>query len=381
MSFRQTIAIVNRNHLIHNLRVLREASQGAFFCPMVKADAYGHGAITCARALEGEGASRIGVALIEEGIELREAGVRASEIFLFGPFHPRGAPPVIEFGLVPVLSRWDQIASLEGAAVAAGKTVKVHLKFNTGMNRLGFQVDEAERLKKAFEAQTTLRVEGVCTHLAIGEDAGSLTGMSSRQMAAFEQVRKVWTGSGISVHAYNSSAFLSRDARGAPAPPSRLGFRPGISLYGESPVETSSIDLKPVMTLKTEVVMLHNLKMGESVSYGARWMAQRESTVAVLAIGYADGFHRCFSNCGVMLYRGLRVPVVGTVCMDYTLVDLTDALKEGTAPHIGEEVVVFGEQRGQYLRASECAARIGTIAYELFTSVSRRVPRVDSPSH
>lgn len=367
--------MINTDNLSHNVRRLRDAAGKHFFCPMIKADAYGHGALSTAQVLIKNGVSRMGVALIEEGVELRQAGIQDAEIFVFGPFAAEGAKAVVQHGLIPVLSRWDQLESLAVAtsttAAAKSAPLSVHLKFNTGMNRLGFDVKDATRLETYFSEHKQLGLSGICTHLAMGEDAAAGDGMTHTQLQAFKRAEQAFQNRNILMHVYNSAGFLSRFGHLN----IESGFRPGISLYGEPGVETDGVKLKPVMTLQSEILMFHHLKPGESVSYGARWTAQRPSVVAVVAIGYADGLNRRFSNTGFMLYRGNRVPIIGTVCMDYTLIDLTDAVR-GSPPQIGEEVVVFGEQRGQYLRASECASMIGTIAYEIFTSVSRRVPRV-----
>ncbi len=363
---RATHAEIRLSNLTHNFRYLRGLLKDHdFICPMIKANAYGHGDVECARALSKEGAHDLGVVLVEEGIRLREAGILGS-IFVFGTFHRDAAAEIIKYNLTPVISRMNDIRELE-EQVPAGVAHAVHLKFNTGMNRLGFEQEEAGALADALKKSKRLRLTGICTHLLQGEDAFDSAGRSVAQIGEFEELSTHFDHRNLVLHALNSSGLCSQIFTG-------VGARPGISLYGAKPAlnQKVNLDLRPVMTLKSRVELVRQVKKGETVSYGGTWTAQRESVVGVVPYGYADGYPRHASNKSFMLVKGQKVPVVGIVCMDYTMLDLTDV--KGDC--LGEEVVLIGKQGGQNYSAEELAEATGTISYEIFTRVSPRVPRV-----
>lgn len=361
--FRPSKVRIDIKALQHNLGLLKSWTGPAFFCPMVKANAYGHGEILVAREVEKFGADAVGVALAEEGVRLREAGVRLP-ILVFAPFGPGDAKVITEHKLTPVVGRFED---LEALAAAKPGPIALHIKFNTGMQRLGFDESDLPKLKSRLAELSFLEVAGTCTHLSHGEDAAAADGPTARQIARFERLAQGFPGV-RHLHKTASLAALAGKQTG-------FGARPGIGMYG-LPHEgrLTGAGLKPVMSWLTAITHLHQVEKGQTVGYSGRWTAPRRSTVAVLPLGYADGYMRNLSNKGEALFRGQRVPVVGGVCMDYTFIDLTDAQKDGPA-QAGEEVVMLGRQGSQEIQAQDIADKIGTIAYEIVTAVSARVPR------
>ncbi|HEX4926349.1 MAG TPA: alanine racemase [Bdellovibrionales bacterium] len=367
--WRSTHVEVHLPHLVHNFKLLKSCvNEAPLFCPMVKADAYGHGDIEVARTLERHGPTTFGVVLVEEGVKLRRAGIQ-SPILIFGSFDHDASEATVNFNLTPVLSDWAHVKSFEHR-LAEDDLFAVHLKFNTGMNRMGFEPAEAPKLAAHFANQTRMRVAGVCTHLQCSEDLGAAAGRTEKQINAFDELFAHFKSTHAIPHYLNSSAIMSR-------PSLKAGARPGIALYGVMPPTHDQIraHLLPVMTWKSALALVRKVRAGESVSYGATWTAKRDSVIGVVPVGYGDGYSRAFSNKGIMLFRGRRVPVTGIVCMDYTMVDLTDAVSDGMA-NIGEDIVLLGRQGSEVLKAEELAQIAGTIPYEILTRVGPRVPRL-----
>jgi alanine racemase len=381
---RRSYARVDLGNLAKNFQTLRGLlPEGSFVCPMVKANAYGHGDVEVSRRLEKEGAKQLGVALVEEGIKLRKAGIKIP-ILVFSLFEDFSVPVMLENNLTPVASQWSQLEKLNELVK---KPIDLHIKFNTGMTRLGFAVSDASKLREWFEANPKLKLKGVSTHLLRGDDAGIPGGDSESQLIRLEEAAKAFSGMNVIVHALNSSGAVTMHARlknkkamakGVQWP---MGARFGIALYGGIPssLETNDVQLKPVMSLRSHIALTHKIPAGEKVSYNAIWKATRPSVIGVVPMGYADGFPRIYSNNAEVLCRGKRVPVVGTVCMDYFMVDLTDIVGAdiaGASPElVGEEVVLFGSQGSDTISAEELAKRASTISYEVFTRISDRVPR------
>lgn len=363
---RRTRARIDISALRHNLELLKKWNGPAFFCPMVKANAYGHGELLIARAVEQASVSAMGVALIEEGVALREGGIK-SPVLTFAPLAPEGAAAAVKYQLTAVIGRFEDIAAFDRVKPEA--PVGVHLKFNTGMQRLGFDSEEIPRLKSELQARPWLKIEGVCTHLTHGEDALTPGQPTQKQLAKFLEMTAGFPGVR---HAHKSAslAVLKADR-----PNDGIGARPGIGIYGlPHDGRTAGEGLRPVLTWTTEIVNVHTVEKGESVSYSARWTAPRKSVIGVVPMGYGDGYMRILSNKGVMLCRGKKVPVVGSVCMDYILLDLTDICAEGKVQP-GEHVVVLGRQGSEEVSAADIAELAGTIAYEVVTNISRRVAR------
>lgn len=384
--YRRTYAEINLDHLAYNIQTIQQAfPQASFLCPMVKANAYGHGDLQLARFLERRGIRHLGVCLIEEGILLRNFGVQA-DILVFRGFDQEGARKILEYNLTPVVSTWEQLEHLEAIATSA---IGIHLKFDTGMNRLGFHPDEAQKLMDRLWENKKIRLIALVTHLLNGDDALENSGRSAHQLATLNRISQKFKALGIFCHALNSAGIInlmeyqkSAAAQRVPDHPLALqnwGLRPGLMLYGYNPLGAqSSIRLKPVMTLKSQVGSYRKIKKGESVSYGGTWIAPRDSVIAVVPIGYADGYHRILSNKASVLFMGKRVPVVGNICMDYLMVDVTDVVgAEDMEKFKDGAVTLFGAgDHRSFLSPEELAPLAGTITWEILTSVGERVPRV-----
>ncbi len=337
---------------------------------VVKANAYGHGASAAALALEQAGATVLAVADIEEGIALRRAGVTA-EVLIFGALSVSDVAGVFEHRLTPTISSPGAGRALQRAAAERGVRLECHLKVDTGMNRLGLRHDNLERTVPEIVASPNLSISAVYTHFATADDAGHP--LFAEQRERFDRVLKKLPELGVRaarVHAANSAATL-RD--------SRVWFdlvRPGLMMYGVAPPPlASTIPLQPAMSLRSRVVAVKGVRAGEIVGYGARWTAPRPSRVAIVPAGYADGLDlRMAGRCHVLI-RGRRSPIVGSVCMDMIMADVTD-LEVDT----GDEVVIIGEQRGERIDAREIAAAIGGSPYEVLCRIGTRIERLyDSP--
>jgi alanine racemase len=371
---RPTRAEINLEALRHNLRVVRRHTGATPVWAVLKADGYGHGAPAVARTLERD--RRVDgfcVALIEEGVELREAGIVAP-ILVMGGHYGNAHEEVIARGLVPVVHDAGQIAAfarLVRAGVASGP-IDVHLKVDTGMARLGVTMRDLPALAARLADYPEVRVSGLMTHLACAEDASDLE--TAEQLRLFEEATALLVRHGAHVvvrHAASSAALLRGLAHFD-------AVRPGISLFGVSPRAGDvplATDLKPVMRVRTEVIAVRNVDAGSPVGYGGTWRAPGASRVATLPMGYADGLSRQLGNRGFVLIRGKRAPIVGAVSMDMAMIDVTAI--DGAA--VGDEVIVLGTQDGPLGRdaitADEIAAHAGTIPWEVLTSISRRVPR------
>jgi alanine racemase len=366
---RPTRVQIDLSALRHNLDLLKQWNGlDAFFCPMVKANAYGHGDVTVAKAVVAAGCSALGVALYEEGLTLREAAVRAP-ILVFAPVDKTAVSAALTHGLIPVAGRMEDLQAI--GEVAGRAKIPLHLKFNTGMCRLGFDHDELSRVRDFLKAHPALQVTGVCTHLTHGEEAADPDGHTARQLAKFRAMSEGFPGVR---HAHKSASLAALAEKGVRKDPD-LGARPGISIYGlPQDGHKTAAGLKPVLSWKSTLIRTHDVEKNQSVSYGARWVATRRSCIGFIPAGYGDGYMRALSNRGTMLFRGRRVPVVGSVCMDYTLIDLTDACGS-ERPRAGEEIVLIGRQGGEEVTAAELAQAAGTIGYEIATAISRRVAR------
>ncbi|MEY4547699.1 MAG: hypothetical protein RL685_3894 [Pseudomonadota bacterium] len=374
-SVRPTRAEISLSHLRHNLTELARIA-GSPVWSVLKADAYGHGAKAVARTLERAGSRGICVALIEEGIELREAGVVAP-ILVMGGHYGNAWPELLRHELTPVLSRMDQVRSLaEEVRERGGAAHGVHIKVDTGMARLGVPLAELESFAEVLCQHPELRPEGLMTHFASAESDAEFVEL---QLDRFERATRQLEQLGLRFrvrHAANTAALLTH-------PRARLDLvRAGIGLFGMAPgvhvVTTPGVAaaaLRPVMRVRSEVISLRTLGVGASVGYGATFRATRESRIATLPMGYGDGLSRALSNRGQVLVRGRRAPIVGAVSMDLTSVDVTDI----PGVTIGDEVVLLGSQDGpcgsDTLSAEEIAAHTGSIAWEVLTGISRRVPR------
>lgn len=362
---RPTRVEIDRSALKHNLEYLKKLNgPQTFFCPMVKANAYGHGDKIVARSVQEVGASALGVALFEEGLALREARIQMP-ILVFATLDRVAASAALTHQLTPVLGRLEDLSAL--SEVCGKSRLGIHLLFNTGMNRMGFGESELPELRRKLQECPALVVEGVCTHFTHGEEAHQPEGYTQKQVTRFQKMSEGFPGIR---HCHKSASLISLAKHGLTKDP-QVGSRPGIAIYGLG-FDTSA--LRPVLRWTTHLLRAHFLEKGESVGYSARWVAPRKSVVGVIPVGYGDGYLRALGGKGEMLFRQTRVPVVGTVCMDYIILDLTDAVQEGL-PQPGEDVVLIGQQGRENISAAWLAERAGTIDYEIVTAIGQRVPR------
>jgi alanine racemase len=366
-SMRPTRAEVDLAAIAHNLRVVKSLAAPARVLAVVKADAYGHGVVPVALRLEEEGVDGFGVALAEEGLELREAGVRAPILVLNGVYG-NAHRDVLEAGLTPVVYDLGQIEAFDRAAV--DRPYRVHLKIDTGMARLGVPLGELDRFLERLARYPRCVVAGLMTHLSSADTDDAAT---TEQLRLFDEARARVRAAGhvpATLHVANTAATLRR-------PDARFDMvRPGGAIYGVRPTNHDGLELRPALRLRTEVIAIRDVPEGACVGYDRTYCARRPTRIATVPVGYGDGLPRALSNRGEMLVRGRRCPIAGRVSMDLTMLDVTEV--PGCA--VGDEVVVLGTQRWAdregTLRAEEVAAWAGTIGYDVLTSISRRVPRV-----
>jgi alanine racemase len=369
---RPTRAEINLGHLRHNLKTVKKAAGTARVYGVLKADAYGHGASAVARTLERSGIDGFCVALLEEAIELREAGIRVP-ILVMGGYYGQAWGEVLARGITPVIydvAQAEGIAREVRLASQGTEPAGVHFKFDTGMGRLGCELRHARAVLERIRSMPEIRITGLMTHLACADDED--TDSVRVQLDRFEEVTRLAHAAGITPqvrHAANSAAlFRCRESHFD-------WVRPGIALFGVAPRFGRPVDLRPVMSIRTEVVSIRELEKGEALGYGWTWRAARKSRIATVPMGYADGLSRHLSNRGEVLIGGKRAPIVGTVSMDLTMIDVT----EHGPVDVRDEVMVLGPQQGalgkDIITAGEIAAQTGTIPWDVLTSVSRRVPR------
>ncbi len=355
---RPTRAEVNLAALRHNLRVLKKHAGAAKVWPVLKADGYGHGAPAVARTLERAGAEGFCVALLEEAVELRDAGIM-TPILVMGGYHGGAYEEIAHHRVTPVIYHAGQVEGLARAARDLGREVDAHLKVDTGMSRLGVRMDDLERFAADLQKFPEVRITGLMTHLACAESSDAFT---AEQVERFEEATKRLAKVGIAPklrHAANSAALVRGKAMFD-------AVRPGLAIFG-----IGAADLRPVMKVKSEIVDIRTLQPGETAGYGALFQSKRVSRIATLPMGYADGLSRHLSNVGHVLVRGQRAKIVGAISMDMCMVDVTDIPGAG----LRDEVVVLGAQERESIGADEVAAQAGTIPWEIMTSISRRVPR------
>ncbi len=368
----RTEATVNLANLAHNFCEIKRYTGGADIIAVVKADAYGHGGVTVARLFEKLGAAILAVACLDEALELRSNGISAP-IMILGATPVHFVPILSKHNIIQSVHSFDYAKELAAAASALGRTVMVHIKLDTGMSRFGLYAHEKSIEQAAEEALAItnlngLRVEGIFTHFAEAENSD--TSFTDDQFESFIGVCDILKAHGKTFkfcHCANSAAVVNYKRAHLSC------VRPGLLLYGYFPSKDSSadLDLRPALTFRSLVADVRKIKKGDSISYNRTFIAERDMTVAVICCGYADGISRALSNRGAFLINGHRAPILGNVCMDLTVVDVSDI------PDIKpfDEVVVFGEQNGSVISPNELASLSETITYELLTSISKRVPR------
>ncbi len=369
MDRRPTVAFIDTEALRHNYSVLKRLiPNGARIMAIVKANAYGHGDIEVARVLEGVGCCHFGVAILEEGCRLRQAGIKGT-IVILGGIYPGQVMEIFGLDLTPVVFDLDGARVIDAAAASMGAVKKIHVKIDTGMGRLGVPSAGAIPFFEEIKRLRHVSVEGVLSHFSESESVDR--GFTQRQLKEFLGVVEGIKGLGFSpdiIDMANSAAALDY-------PASHLGMvRPGLMLYGSYPSQRlrESIDLRPVLELKTRIMSLKRVPAGYPVSYGRTFVTKRESLIATLPLGYADGLPRRLSGTGEAIVGGLRVPLAGRVCMDLAMCDVTDVPGVKT----GDEAVIIGAQGGERITVEEVAEKAGTISYEVLCNISGRVPRV-----
>lgn len=361
--------VVDLDAVAHNVRTLKARTRpGTLFMAVVKADGYGHGAVQIARAVLKAGADRLGVATVDEAIELREAGIDSPLQLLSEP--PASAIDlVVEHDLIPTVMTPAFARALSRAAVAAGCEARFHLKVDTGMNRIGVRTEDAPVVASEIASLPGLRMEGVFTHFATADVVGDWD--FETQVARFVEVVARMRDEGVSsviVHACNSAGTILH-------PEAHFDMvRCGIAIYGLHPAPSTygAIDLRPAMSVVARVTLVKRIGIGEGVSYGLTWRAAAPATIATLPLGYADGVHRLLSNRMEVLVGGVRCAQVGRVCMDQLMVEVPRNQKVSA----GDEAVLIGTQGEQRILMDELAEAAETINYELACALGMRMPRV-----
>ncbi|MGA2411656.1 MAG: alanine racemase [Candidatus Binataceae bacterium] len=366
---RPTIAEIDLGALRANYRALKAYTNGAQIMAVVKADAYGHGSVEVARVLSGDGCTHFGVATVEEARELRRSGI-GSRIYLLGGFFADQAEEIVNLNLTPAIFDLSLIAPLAHSASKFGRTpFPVHLEIDTGAARLGIAPADLGELIDLLRAAPALEAEGACTLLANAADPASP--ITERQLMVFKDAVAMLDAAGFNLHVNhvaNSAAMVLREDAHFNL------MRPGLAIYGLPPVQAvrDKVELRPVMTFKTRLMQIKRVSEGSGVSYGHTFIAPRDSVIGVMAVGYADGYRRGFQHGGEVLVRGHRAPVVGAVCMDLTMADVTDIPGVG----IGDEAILWGGAGEAMISVNDVARLAQTISYELLCTVGRRVPRV-----
>lgn len=398
MQSRPTQLILNLGALRHNLAVVRRAIGDRALCAVVKANAYGHGALTVARALEAAGVEAFGVALVEEGCDLRAAGIRAPVLVWAADFGNWAG--ILSADLTPVLQAPRQVAGLAAAMIGAGTASRtVHLEVDVGMARGGIEPAALADFAAALARHPQVRLAGLMGHLScagIPAMAATTAAQAARLKAAAATLRRAGVEVG-GLHLANSAGALSplppflppplpgvrpsgpgTESVDEPAPALAHAFdmvRVGLALYGLQPAPAAAAaavpGLRPVMSWTTRLVAIRELAVGEPVSYGCLWQAARPSRIGTLAVGYADGYTRRLTGRAQVLVHGSRLPVVGAICMDFCMVDLTDAPRAA----LGDEVVLVGRSGGQEIGVDDLAHWSDTISWEVLCGLGPRLAR------
>jgi alanine racemase len=374
---RPTWAEVSLEALRQNFRIVQKhVGTGVAICAVVKADAYGHGAIECSQALEQEGAGWFGVTSLDEAIPLRDAGIRGRILLMTG-FWQGEEEEIVRLGLTPTIWESGQLTLLEKAAARLRVSKHpVHLKVDTGMGRLGIAPEDLPEICSALQSSPHLTLEGLSTHLASSEvlDAPSI----AQQLQTFDETRRVLKDAGFNpplIHAANTSAVISRRDSW------NTMVRPGIALYGyHLPFERAGrevsgsalrLPVKPVLTWKTRILSLRDVRANQALGYGGTYVTKAPARIAVLPVGYADGLNRRISSQGRVIVREHYAPIVGRISMDLTLADVTGL----PGISVGDEVILLGSLDGLSVDAHEHASLAGTVPYEILCGISKRVPR------
>jgi len=354
--------------LNYNLRQIRKKVKGVGILAVVKSDAYGHGAKEVARLLSKNKVEMLGVATVAEAQDLREAGIKIPIAILSGIL-PEQIEAAIDCQVIPTVSDWKLTQSLNQIGKKRRKKINIQVKVDTGMGRFGIWHTEALGLIRKIKKLGFLSLQGIFTHFVAADEKDKT--FTKLQLKRFKGVIRQLEKTGIHIpwkHAANSAAILGVSE-------SYFNMvRPGLILYGSYPSTEipHSISLKPVMTLKSRLIALKKIPRGQSVSYGRTWRAKTDTTAGILPLGYSMGYSRFLSNCGEVIVKGKKIPVIGRVCMDLILVDLGYEPKA----RVGDEVILIGKKGNQIIAAGDLSQKIGTIPYEILCLLGNRLPRV-----
>ncbi|MDR1433783.1 alanine racemase [Candidatus Endomicrobiellum devescovinae] len=367
--FRPTWVEIDKSDFHFNLKKIKEyLAKDTKVMAVVKANAYGHSGIALAKEAQSAGLQWLAVSSIEEGIQLREAGIKANILILGNIFPFENFQVVIAHSLTPTISTITGLMALEELAVKINKRINFHLQVDTGMGRIGALPEAAYPLLQKIAQSSEVRMTGMYTHFAVADTDPVFTKMQIDTFTKIVKFAKVNLGLRFIAHSANSAALFKYKR-------SHLDMvRPGISLYGLSPFKHSDrfLKLKPVLSWKTKITFLKKVPAGFSVSYGRTFVTSKTSIIATLPVGYADGLNRLLSNRGDVLVGGKRCPIVGRITMDMTMVDVSDV--KGVS--LGDEVVIIGTQRSEQIKTDELAKLQDTINYEVTCAISSRVPRI-----
>ena len=370
---RPTLAEIDLSALHHNFKTIRSSiPPRTEILAVVKADAYGHGFMDISRELEKLGVNAFGVAFLAEGIQLRKSGID-KPILLLGGVYPGQERKCIGYNISTTVFTMEQAVALNHAAGKLFRKAQLHLKIDTGMGRLGVQYNSTPQFLAELKKLPNIALEGIISHFASADELDESGQYFTRLQAerfnwAVSEVRKAGYSPRY-IHIANSAASLLREIPGCNL------VRPGIALYGALPSADfqGKLNIKPVMHLKSRIAMLKLVEAGTTVSYARRFTAESKTLIASVPVGYADGYPRALTNRGEALIRGRRAKVAGTVCMDWIMLDVTDI----PSVAVGDEVVLLGpDGQGNAIQAEELANWAGTIPYEIFCGISKRVPRV-----
>ncbi|MDR2192160.1 MAG: alanine racemase [Endomicrobium sp.] len=367
--YRQNWVEIDKSDFLFNFKKIKEyLAKDTKIMPVIKANAYGHGGTAIAKEAQNAGASYIAVSSLEEGIEFRNAGIKTNILVLDGVFPIENLQAAVAHNLTPVLSKMSALAALEDLAIKLNKKLSFHFEVDTGMGRLGAQLEASYAILQKIAQTQEIMMTGMFTHFAVADTDPVFTRTQREVFSKIVKYARASLGLKFIAHAANSAA-LFKDKR------THFDMvRPGITLYGLSPFKYAErfVTLKPVLSWKTRIIAIKRVPAGFCVSYGRTFVTSRESLIATLPVGYADGYSRLLSNKGDVLVRGKRCPIAGRVTMDMTMIDVTGV--KGVSR--GDEVVLIGVQGKEQIKADELAKIQDTISYEITCSISQRVPRI-----